>query len=153
MVGHHAGALGMSFVPPDSFRICCAAEIFCTVPNPEVRGISPVPFLRWRPIQAASRKLAATNLALTRVYTARGTRRQRGTLEARSCGVPAEITGEVCRPGQSLCTFRKLPDTVEDRQQVDVGERELIVDKITSFRDRAVQNPDLLAQRRHDGFD
>jgi hypothetical protein len=42
---------------------------------------------------------------------------------------------------------------MKDRQQINVSERELIADEKACFRDGPVKNSDLLAHRRHHGFD
>jgi hypothetical protein len=49
------------------------------------------------------------------------------------------------RGRDGLRALGKLPDPMQDRQQIDVGEGELIVDQITGPGDRLVQNSQLLA--------
>ena len=41
--------------------------------------------------------------------------------------------------GESFGAFRKLPDAIEDRQQVDVGEGEMIADQMAGRRDRFIE--------------
>ena len=50
-----------------------------------------------------------------------------------------------------LGCFRQLPDVIEDRQQIDIGEGEVIAGEIARSGDRLVENAQLFANRR--GFD
>ncbi len=63
------------------------------------------------------------------------------------------IGGKMARRRQSFCAFGSLPDPVENRQQIDVGECEPIIDEIAGRGDGPVENLQLLANRRHHGFD
>src|SRR5712664_1615011 len=92
-------------------------------------------------------------LALTRLFTAWRAGGRAGSLEARPRRVPVIIAGQMGCVGERLRAFRQLPDAMEDRQQIDVGEGELLVDEIAGLGDRLVENPDLFAHRRQDGID
>ena len=94
------------------------------MPSPNL-GIEAVSF-------AYSESLTATRFALTRLDPARRAGRRSGTRKTRPRRVPVVIAGEMGGRGESLRAFGKLPDPMEDRQQVDVGERELRVDEIAA---------------------
>jgi hypothetical protein len=59
----------------------------------------------------------------------------------------------VGRGGERLRAFGELPDPMQDRQQIDVGEGEVIADEKAGAGDRLVKNSQLLAHGRHDGLD
>src|SRR3979490_1455382 len=74
--------------------------------------------------------------ALTRLCPARRACGRRGAHEARPRRVPIIIACQMVCGGERLGAFRGLPDPIEDRQQIDVGERELLADKIAGPGDR-----------------
>jgi hypothetical protein len=67
--------------------------------------------------------------------------------------MPVIICGKMASCGERLGAFRKLPDPMQDRQQVDVGEGEPVAGEIAGAGNRSVQNSQLFAHRRHRGFD
>ena len=59
--------------------------------------------------------------------------------------MPVKITGQLRRGGESLRALGKLPNSIKDWQQIDIGEGELIFHEIAGLRDRLVKNSQLLA--------
>src|SRR4051794_36380932 len=73
-----------------------------------------------------------------RLRPARRAGRRVGALETWPGGVPLVVAGEMGCGGKSLRAFGKLLDAMQDRQQVDVGKGEPVLDEITGVGDRLV---------------